>query len=642
MDAVPHARSRAFLAGLGSGLILALADCAASGILLLPGSLVLSSFALGAVSGSAAGSVAAVLQRPMLGPALVLAGGIGLEGSSLASKELEGAARASAAVPVVLAALAGFAGLLALRQGSVRATISTGALASLAAGTYLAATLTDGPWGHLAGILLPLLVLACARGERLAKLGLAFASLVLLGATWLERPLPARLPLPRLDVPAASGPSLVVLVIDTLRADTVDPQGELARLARGGADFRQCVSAAPWTLPAMSSLLTGLVPSQHGALTALTPLADDVTTLAELLRASGYATAAFTGGAFVGAGHRLDQGFEHFDASCERRFAPLGTHVPLVWRLAKNRYFPLRWLVRRVDEVRGFEGVVGAVREWGERRREARDARPFFLLLHTYQVHDYYLYDPPVDDGQRDSGPEFSERFAGRLSVHPSELLTASQADLDVFRGLYAGRVGAVEAQIPVVERWVSALAGEDVVWVITADHGEGFDAVRHRVHHGGRLHDDLLRVPLFLCAKGRIPEGLVIQETVRSVDVLPTVLDLLGLSIPAGLAGESLLPALRGKRPFPASAFAEERARGCELLALRRDGWKWIHGPKLSELYRLDQDPLETAPLSGEPPPDLRAEFSAFPTRFPARKSAEVELDPATLEHLRALGYVR
>lgn len=647
MEAVPHARSRALLAGLAAGLVLALADCTATGVFRIPGSLALASLGLGAFAGCTAGAIAAALRRPILGPALVLAGGIGLEGSSIASKELAGSARPIGALVVVLVALASFAGALWPRRGASQGRVSLGVLASLPAGAYLAARITDEPWGHLAGAALPLLLLVLGRvsGEKLVPLGSALALLVLVAASVLERPTPPRPALPALAVPPAAGPSLVLLVIDTLRADAIEPAGELADFARRGTDFRQCVSAAPWTLPAMGSLLTGLVPSQHGALSALTPLAEDVTTLAELLRANGYATAAFTGGAFVGAGHRLDQGFEHFDARCERRFAPFRTHVPLVWRLAKNRYFPLLWLVRWVDEVRGFEGVLAAARAWGERRKEARDDRPFFLLLHTYQVHDYYLYDPPLDEARRGSRSELSARFAGRLSVHPSELAAASQADLDVFRALYEGRVRALEARIPELERWVSALAGEDAAWVITADHGEGFDAARGRVHHGGRLHDDLLRVPLFLRAKGRIPEGRVIEETVRSVDVLPTALDLLGLSVPPGLAGESLLPALRGQRPFPVSAFAEERAHDAELLALRRDGWKWIRGPGHTELYRLTEDPLEIHPLASAPPDELREELRAFPTRFPARLGTEFELedllDPATLEHLRALGYV-
>jgi arylsulfatase A-like enzyme len=648
LEAVPHARSQALLVGLATGLVLALADCAATGIFLLPGSLALASLGLGACAGCAAGVIAAALRRPILAPALVLAGGIGLEGLSIASKELGGSARPIGALLVVLVALASLACTLFPRRVAWPSAALLGMVATLPAGSYLAARITDEPWGHLAGAALPVLALALARasGGRLANSGCVLAPLVLLAATVLERPAPPRPALPPLTVPPATGPSLVLLVIDTLRPDAIDPAGELAAFARQGTDFRQCVGAAPWTLPALSSLLTGLLPSQHGAVSALTPLADDVTTLAELLRANGYATAAFTGGAFVGTGHRLDQGFEHFDALCERRFAPFRTHVPLVWRLAKNRYFPLLWLVRWVDEVRGFEGVLAAARAWGERRRESRDERPFFLLLHTYQVHDYYIYDPQLDDAARRGRPGLSPRFAGRLSVHPSELLAASQADLDVFRALYQGRVRALEAELPELERWVSALAGENVAWMITADHGEGFDAARGRVHHGGRLHEDLLRVPLFLRAKGRFPEGRVVEETVRSVDVLPTALDLLGLAIPAGLAGESLLPALRGQRPFPISAFAEERAHGYELLTLRRDGWKWIRGPGHTELYHLTEDPLETEPLAGEPPSELRDELLSFPAHFPARARTEFELedmlDPATLEQLRALGYVR
>jgi len=580
----------------------------------------------------------------MLGPGLVLAGGVVLEGLSIASKELEGSARPIAAALVVIVAIVSLAGVLSLRPGTRRGWTSSSALTCLPSGAYLAARFTEGPWSHLTGILLPLLVLVVARSSegRRARLGLFFAALVLLGATRRERPPPPRPPLPRSDVPAASGPSLVVLVIDTLRADALDPEGEIARFARGGVDFRQCVGAAPWTLPAIGSLLTGLMPSQHGALTAMTPLADEVTTLAELLRARGYATAAFTGGAFVGTAHHLDRGFEHFDAGCERRFAPFRRHVPLVWRLAKNRYVPLRWLVRWVDEFRGFAGVVAGARAWGEERKASGDTRPFFLLLHTYQVHDYYIYDPPVDDRVLEDGPGLSERFADRFSVHPSELSTATQADLDVFHRLYQGRVRAVEAGLPELERCVRDLAGENAVWVLTADHGEGFDAARGRVHHGGRLHEDLLRVPLLVHAPGRLPEGLVVESTVRSVDVMPTVLDLLDQPVPPGLAGESLLPALRGERAFPASAFAEERAHGFDLLTLRRDGWKWIRGPGHAELYRLAEDPREAFPLPGEPPGELRDELEAFSARFPARASAEIELDPATLEHLRALGYVR
>jgi arylsulfatase A-like enzyme len=133
-----------------------------------------------------------------------------------------------------------------------------------------------------------------------------------------------------------------------------------------------------------------------------------------------------------------------------------------------------------------------------------------------------------------------------------------------------------------------------------------------------------------------------VVDQSVRSIDVVPTVLDLAGLSIAEGLAGESLVPALAGARPFPVSALAEERAGGRDLVALRRAGWKWISGPRSAELYDLTEDALERVPVDGEPPAELKEEVSAFRARYPARDRPEIELPAATLEHLRSLGYVR
>lgn len=257
-------------------------------------------------------------------------------------------------------------------------------------------------------------------------------------------------------------------------------------------------------------------------------------------------------------------------------------------------------------------------------------------------MHDYYLYDPDLDDPVLASHPAPSARFAGRLSVHPDELAEASQTDLEHFRALYQGRVRAVEALFPALVGALEPLVGADALWIVTADHGEGFEAEGRRVHHGGRLHEDLLRVPLLLRMPGRLTPGRVVEPTVRSVDVLPSVLELLGLPIPAGLAGESLLPALAGARPFPPTAFAEELAHGYGLFALRREGWKWIRAPGHEELYRLDRDPRERAPLPDPVPEDLRAEARSFAERYPLRRRSEVELDEALLDNLKALGYAR
>ncbi len=631
--------------GLSAGLLLALVDILASGSLRLPFLIITATLVTGFLSGAVAGSAAVLLARENLGPALILALAIGLEGLSTVSKELsDPGARLTGALLVSFLALASGALALARPRTSARGAWTWLALAAVPAGPLAAAVLASGPWTRIGASALVLLVLALERTSARARIapGLAAAFLALLLAVLpLASGTPGRAATSPAPVAGTAGgrPSVVLLVIDTLRPDALDPGGPIARLGSAGVDFRQAISPAPWTLPAVASLLTGLHPTQHGALTAGNALPGEITTLAECLHAGGYATAAFTGGAFVGSAHALDQGFETFDPSCERRFPAFGPHVPLVWRLARNRYLPQRWFVRAVDEYRGLEGVVDAVRRWGERRERERDRRPFFLFLHTYQVHDYYLYDSPVDDAVLD-GAAFSPRFARRLSVHPDELLDASQADLDLFRELYRARVAAVEAALPALEAAVSALGRDDVLWVVTSDHGEGFDASRRRVHHGGRLHDDLLRVPLFLRSPGRLAAGTVVDEQVRTLDILPTVLELAGVPVPDGLAGESLVPALRGERPYPASAFSEEFEHGLELRSLRRGGWKRIEDRSGAELYHVAEDPLETVPTTREPAGELAAELASFPSLYPPRRSESAALDPATREHLRALGY--
>jgi arylsulfatase A-like enzyme len=626
--------------------LLGLADWIASGAS-TPATLVVLTLGGGGLAGGLAGGLQVALGRRGLALGLVLALGIALEGFSMASKELAGAAR-MAAFPAVLVVA-----LLALAFAQRRPATDRGAnvawawlaLAAIPLGSLLAYGLAAlGPW-RTAALATPLVVLllehALARSRRAPQL-LAGLSLVLLaGPDLMLGHEPPRAELATIEPKGASlsgRPSIVLLVIDTLRADALPPDGELARIGREGVRFEQALSAAPWTLPSVASLLTGLHPSQHGAVTAGSPLPLDVTTLAEVLRASGYATAAFTGGAFVGSAHRLDQGFELFDPRCERRFPPFTVHTPLVWRLAKNRYFPLRPLVRWVDEYRGFAGVTAAAREWAEQRRAHGDRRPFLLFLHTYQVHDYYLYDPPVDDEVLASAG--SAPFSGRLSVHPSELAAAPQADLDRFRRIYEARIGAVEAELPALEALVRDAAGDEVVWAVTSDHGEGFDAAHRRVHHGGRLHDDLLRVPLLLRARGRLPSGRVVTEQVRTIDLLPTLLELAGIEAPPGLAGESLLGAIAGARPFPGLSFAEELARGYGLRSARRADWKLIQGPLGEQGHDLAADPLELEPRSA--PEELRAALAGFPQRFPARAIEEAELDAGTLEELRTLGYVR
>ncbi len=635
---------RCLAEGVAAGLALTVADLSASGVQRTPWELCVAALGAGLLLGLGAGALGALLRRRGVAFGAVVAVGIALEGLSGLSKELEaGSVRLAAALFVLTVAVLAF--VLAAGAAGARRSLAWAWLVIVAipAGSLLAQLLGRGSTAAVATAAAPLVPLLLWRvrgpGPQTVIATVAALALPLLAVpvTLAERDAPrARVAEAAPSGAGARAPSVVLLVIDTLRADALPEGGALARLAARGVRFDRAISAAPWTLPSVASLLTGLHPSQHGAVGATTPLSESADTLAEILRRAGYATAAFTGGAFVGALHRLDQGFETFDPTAEQRFAPFRVHVPLVWRVAKNRYCPQRWLVRWVDESLGFAGGLAAARAWAG----SEPRRPFFLFLHTYQVHDYYLYDPQLDDGvlARDGPP--SERFAGRLSVHPRELFDASQAELDRFHALYAERARAVDELLPELERLVAELAGDSpVLWIVTADHGEGFDAARGRVHHGGRLHDDLVRVPLLLRADGLLPAGVVVEEQVSLVDVLPTALELLGLDLPAELPGRSLLGVIEGGAG-PAQAWSEERVPRGRLLALRTGGWKRIESPNSVELYDLAADPGETAPLPQDSP-ELRDACAGFAQRYPLVDAAQIELDAATLEHLRQLGYV-
>lgn len=628
-----------FREGTVAGLALALADALATGVQRTPPRLLLLILAFGLVVGLGAGLAQTVVRRRGTALALVVAFGTVLNGLSLASKDLAG--DRITGLFVLLAALLGAVACLTLRPERRGPALVFVILAGVPGSSLLVATL--GASALTVGLTsyLPLALALLVRTHVVAGSHLVRGAAVVATAVLLVLPVARRDPdTTREDQPQtsaaraqASAPDVVLAIVDTLRADALPADGTFARLAENGVRFTDCVSTAPWTLPSVSSILTSLLPSQHGATSAARPLPADVVTLAEAFAAAGYQTAGFTGGAFVSSAFRLDQGFEHFDATAEFGFRPLTVHVPLVWRLAKNRYVPLRSIAGWVGEYPGIEGLCSAAERWLETRDRER---PLFLLLHTYEAHDYYLYHPGVDE---DVPGDPSARFRGRLSVHPSELSDANASDVAWFRTIYERRIDHVEETLGELLASLESKAGRSRVIALTSDHGEGFDATRRRVHHGGRLHDDLLRVPLILAAPDRLPVGTRVDAQVSTVDLMPTLLDLAGVPAPEGLAGGSLVRLARGELGDQHDAWSEERSNGRNLLSLRTEGWKLVRDDEEESAFELARDPLEDAPTSG--PAALRERIRAFSELYPARQVDEADIDPATLEHLRKLGYV-
>ena len=444
-----------------------------------------------------------------------------------------------------------------------------------------------------------------------------------------------------------SKPNVVLVVVDSLRADALGAAGdrpsvspEIDRLAAEGLRFERAVAPASWNLPAISSLVTSTPPWTHGQGSPASGTAE-VATLAEAFARGGYRTAAFTEAAWP----LLERGFETFENTA-------GEHV------------------FGDPEASSAERTVTAALEW---IREA-DARPFFALVHTYEAHSYFLGKPAHHAFARRENVGYEGPFrswAVRDFSRPAgdqvieALLEADADDLAYVKSLYRGAISEVDGA---VGRLAGALveAGLDkrTVLALTSSNGEGFRPDLGRVHHGGRLHHDLLHVPLFVRAPGRLEPGSV-PSLVETLDVAPTLLALAGLPEEPLFAGHALVAAeggllasLRGPRfaprPPPDDAVLAQEAAFRVLPSGQREaatapqyalysGWvTLIDAGDHVELYDLKADPTQERNLAGERPDvaeGLRQELQRLAAQ--AGRSAAAP-DDDQLEQLRSLGYVQ
>jgi arylsulfatase A-like enzyme len=410
---------------------------------------------------------------------------------------------------------------------------------------------------------------------------IALAALWWLAAWWwstLRAPAPA---------------NIVVITLDTTRADRLSPYGymnvslpHLERLAREGVIFDQATSVAPLTLPAHTSLFTGLLPPNHGVRdNADTPLSDTFTTLAEVLLARRFRTGAFVGSVVLDPDRGLKQGFEQYRGVDEAgRGATEGRQ-------------------RRADSV-----MDDAIR-WLDTIQGSR----FFLWTHLYDAHR--PYDPP-------------EPFR---SVYG--------------HNLYVGEIAFADSQIG---RLLEALEQRNLlahtVVVVTADHGESLGAHGER-DHGIFVYEDVVRVPLIVRAPGLQP--FRVGEVVRLTDVMPTILDLLRVPSPP-VDGVSLVDLMAGRRSdLNLEAYSEslypERLGWSALRALRSGQFKLIDAPR-PELYDLQQDPFEEKNIyDTRLAATIAARLAAVATGHGAAGTADRRANaaPELQARLGALGYV-
>ncbi|HXV63045.1 MAG TPA: sulfatase-like hydrolase/transferase, partial [Vicinamibacteria bacterium] len=397
-----------------------------------------------------------------------------------------------------------------------------------------------------------------------------------------------------------SGPfNFLLITLDTLRADRLGSYGyalgatpNLDRIAREGVRFEEAVSPVPLTLPSHATILTGLFPMGHGVRDNGTYLlADEETTLAEILKAQGYETAAFVSSFVVDSRFGLSQGFDtYYDFDEEASAAEEAK------RGLANVQRP------------GGDTAKRAV-EWLSRPRQA----PFFLWLHLYDPHSPF---------------EAPEPYRSRFPERP-----------------YDAEVAYTDA---VVGDVLDAVGDETLV-VVVGDHGESLGE-HGEEYHSWFVYDATLLVPWLMRLPRVVPEGITIEEQVRLADLAPTALDLLGLSVPDSMQGKSVAPWLRGEGPERLAAYSESLVAHLqfgwgELTAIRDRGYKYIQAPR-PELYDVERDPGESRNLLSEKPEiaaELASRLAQLEEAFRRGQSDEDRsvVDAETLRKLQSLGYV-
>ena len=412
--------------------------------------------------------------------------------------------------------------------------------------------------------------------------------------------------------------NVLIVTFDTTRADHLGCYGhDDARtpiadgLAQEGVLFEQAGTPIPITLPSHAGLMTGKVPFAHGVRdNGLFVLGEQQTTLAEILRQNGYRTGAAIGAFPLTAQFGIDQGFELFDDHLTQAYE--NQYGERVHR--KDRLF--------FDERRAGR-VNDAVLPW----LDEVVTQPFFLWVHYFDPH--HPHEPPAP---------YDQLFAHEL--YDGEIAYADE------------RFGAL------LQRLKQAGVYDRTLVILTSDHGEGRGEHQESTH-SLLIYESTLRVPLIIKAPGG-RSATRIPQRVSTIDVMPTVLDWLGLPIPEDIQGQSLARFLDPVEPVPTMGTGGQTARRelyaetlsprfsrnwGELRGLFYGDYKYIHGPR-PELFDVARDPGELNDLITTRPQiadDMKARLERYLRRHEVTDlDTSVELEQETIRRLEALGYLQ
>jgi choline-sulfatase len=398
--------------------------------------------------------------------------------------------------------------------------------------------------------------------------------------------------------PAFRPLNLVVVTIDTLRPDHLHCYGyskietpSVDSIAASGVLFENAVTQTPLTPPSHASIFTGLYPTVHHVRdTGGFVLQPSSTTLATILQQQGWDTAAFISSAVLKKLFGFNQGFAVYDDQMPRQ--------------GRSRDF--------LDdpERRAGDTIDRAIR-W----LDGQSGKPYFLWVHLYDPHMPYQPPSPFREAYKD------RPYDGEIAYADREL----------------GRLfEAVRKKSP----------ADKTILAVLSDHGESLGE-HGEYSHGVFLYDATLRIAFLMSGPG-IPTGIRVKQQVRTIDFLPTILELMGGKAPAAVQGVGLTSAFAGHHPQSAVSYAETlypkiNMGWAELRGIRTNHWKYVRAPK-RELYDLIQDPGETKNVVQAHAGDVQKFEAQLKAVIGGDRTEKVEtsvVDARTLDQLKSLGYV-
>jgi arylsulfatase A-like enzyme len=568
---------------------------------------------------------------------------------------------------------------LVRRYPSLKAPAFWGAVSLLTLFGFLLQVTLSGQLKHgmqpaAAWLLVPPLALSLVSflrsSSRLLKRALPAAVLLLmlsLGLAWF---LPTSPDLPS-NIGSAKKLNVLLVTVDTLRSDHLGCYGSktvhtpcIDRLAGQGVLFENTISPIPLTNPSHYSILTGRYPGNHGVvLNRPHDLASDVWTLPRILSKSGYKTAAFVSGFTLKRDvSRFIDEFELYDDDFSAHwFIPetctTSGFSSVLLRLAQSIHLlsPVSGYERRADHT------VSAARQW----LRMNQGTPFFLWLHLFDPHS--PYSPPAPYNKM-----YDIKYSGKaggdfygLPLRQRLEMTRNPKDLNHFKALYAGEVSYVDQQVGELLSEIDALHLTDrTLLILTADHGESLTEHNYYFDHSVCLYDVDLKVPLIFRFPNGENAGKRFSRMAQLVDIFPSVLEYLGMTIPGKTDGLPLMRQvtasedLSQSHPAISAIFEGEIQGGKSLLSIRTPKHKYIrispwYGDRLiipgqEEFYDLIADPEENRNLA-DSKPDLLDEYRSVAKTFwnawflTARDTADKKrLSDQDIHKLHSLGYIQ